>query len=197
MFERRKRRDKRSRGGRIVRAIDDETSDALKSPRPANRRRNPRGRKAKHLQRGEGGDSVLAVERTCQGKIGGNLAFVREVRRIVKRRANLLRPAADDLDDRRLVAAEDDRNARLDDASLLRGDLLDRIAEPVAVVETDLRDDANRRIADIRRIKPSAQSAFENRIVDLRLSAKLKRNRRQRLEKGNLPSPSPVSRPTF
>ena len=57
------------------------------------------------------------------------------------------------------------------------------------MVETDLRDDANRRIADIRRIKPSAQSAFENRIVDLRLSAKLKRNRRQRLEKGNLPSP--------
>ena len=85
----------------------------------------------------------------------------------MERCANLVRTAADDIDDGRFVAAEDDRDARLDDAGLFRGDFLNRVTEPVAMVESDLRNDAERRIADVRRVEPSAQSALENRIIDL------------------------------
>ena len=104
----------------------------------------------------------------------------------MERSADLLCATADNLDDGRLVASQDDRNSRLDDPRLLRGDLLDRVAEPVAMVESDLRDDAKRGFADIGRIKTSAESAFEDRVIDLRLGVELEGNGRKRFEKGSV-----------
>ena len=100
----------------------------------------------------------------------------------MERGTDVRRAAADDLDDGRIVTSQDDRNARLDDTRLLRGDFLHRIAEPVAMVEPDSRDDTERRITDVGRIETSAEPALENRVINLRLRVELESDGGQGLE---------------
>ena len=104
----------------------------------------------------------------------------------MERGPDFLGAGLDDGADGRVVAAEDDGDAGLDDSGLLRGDLLHRVAEPVAVVEPDLRDDAKLRLADVRRVEAPPEPALENRVIDLRLGAKKKRDSGEGLKECNV-----------
>ncbi len=60
------------------------------------------------------------------------------------------------------LRADHDRHAGLDDASLLGGDLFQRLAEVLLMVEADRRDDGQRRaLDDVRRVEPAAQAHFQ------------------------------------
>ena len=85
----------------------------------------------------------------------------------MERCTNLFGALADNLDDGWVVATENDRHAGLDDARLLRGDFLHRVPEPVAVVESDPRDNRKRRLADIGRIETSAEAHFKYAKLDV------------------------------
>ena len=65
-------------------------------------------------------------------------------------------------------------------------DLLHSVAEPIAVVESDARDDAQFRITHVRRVEASAESGLENRIVDLRVRIHEKRDGGKRLEESEV-----------
>ena len=54
------------------------------------------------------------------------------------------------------------------------------------MVETDLGNDAQFRLANVRRIQATTESAFENGIVDLRLGIEEKRYGSQGLEEGQV-----------
>ena len=104
----------------------------------------------------------------------------------MERCSDFLCATTDDIDDRWFVAPQHDGNAGLDDPRLLRGDFLHRVAKPVAMVESDPRDDRECRVADIGRVKASAESALENRVVDLRLGVDKKSDGGQGLEEGQV-----------
>ena len=182
-----------------MRAINDEVADALEPSRPDHPPETLQGFLASACRRGrrrygeicgknlhgrERRNGVFTVERTGQGEVSRDLVFRRQVRRVIERRTDLFRPGFYHRADRRFVSPKDDRYAGLDDAGLFRGDLLDRVAEPVAMVKPDLRDDAQLRLADVRRIKTAAESAFENGIIDLRLGIEEIRNGGEGLEEG-------------
>ena len=160
----------RGGGGRVVRAVHQRCAEALVAPRPVDRVEAGAGIRrgwdfAQPFQRPEDrerGDGVFAVERASERKAAGNLAFVGEVGGVDERRAKFRRAARDDFAHGGLVGAEDDRDAGLDDPRLLRGDFLDGVAEPVAVVESDPGDHRNGGDDEIGGVKPSAESAFDD-----------------------------------
>ena len=53
-------------------------------------------------------------------------------------------------------------------ASFSRGDLLDRVAEDVGVLEGDVRQEDDARAQDVRRVEPAAEARFHDGDVDPR-----------------------------
>jgi hypothetical protein len=79
-----------------------------------------------------------------------------------ERRVMMLRGAGDDITGFVRQLANYDGPVFLDDARLFRSDFFERVAEILLVVETDGGDDGNNRRDDIRRVKPSAHSGFDD-----------------------------------
>ena len=85
------------------------------------------------------------------------------------RRAHLGRPPQQHL--RRLgrLRGEHRDRARLDDAGLLGGDLVDGVAQVSGVVERDRRDHRDPAVGDVRRVPAAAQPTSTHRDVDRRV----------------------------
>ena len=166
--------------------VNEEAPDPLKPPRPDDIREPVTRALLENFQRGESGDGILAVERTFKGEAVWDLRFVRHVRRIEKRRTNLASASLHDRNYLRFILPMDYRHTLLYYSCLFSGNFLDGVAKPVAMIEPNLRYDADLRRADVRRIKPTAKPSFENGIVALRLGKGDKRNGRQRLEESEL-----------
>src|SRR5690606_2116785 len=77
---------------------------------------------------------------------------------------------------------DDDRASRLDDARLFGGDRLVRVAEHLAMIERDRRDDRYLRQHDIRRIEPPAESDFDNTNITAATRELEERHRRHEFE---------------
>ena len=143
---------------RIVCAVNDEASDLLEASGPDDTGKAGRevgqGRitRGKNLEGCESREGVFAIEAARQREVGWNLGFRNQIGRVVKRNSDRSRTGTDDFNDRRYVAAQHHRHARLDDARLLRGDLFHRVSEPVAVVQSDAGDDRERRTTDVGRV---------------------------------------------
>ena len=157
-----------ARGGGIVRTIHNAVSDPLEASRPDDGCKPRPVALAEYLERGKGRDRVLPVEGSGKGEAGRYVRLRCKIWRVVERGVHLRRAASEDVDYGRLVRTDDDGDAGLDYARLLRCDLLLRVAQPVAMVEAAARDDAKRRGADVRRVEASAQTRFKDGEVDIR-----------------------------
>ena len=105
---------------------------------------------------------ALPVE-NLPGQIVGNEVNVGEIR-LVEPCADFSAAALNDGLDGRLFAVDDSVAAGFDDAGLRRGDLFQRVAKHLGVVEADVADDGGfRRQNDVRRVKfaPHADLAHD------------------------------------
>ncbi len=91
---------------------------------------------------------------------------------------------SDGHDPTRLVwqRADDDVHARLDDACLLEGDRLDRIAQVLLVVQPDRRDCADRRCEDVGGVVTSPHTHLDHRDLDVGATKKLEGDGRCRFK---------------
>ena len=80
--------------------------------------------------------------------------------------------------------AEHDRLAAAKDARLLRADLLERVAEPVAMIEAHRAQHRHIGIDDVGRIEPAAESHLEHHGLDRGLAKHIQRRQRVVLEEG-------------
>src|SRR5207237_6746051 len=85
---------------------------------------------------------------------------------LAQRRAAFARRGLDDLPRFRHAYAAQRRPPRLDDARLLEGNLRQRVAELLRVVEADARDDGDQRRADVGRVEASAEADLEHGDID-------------------------------
>ena len=100
---------------------------------------------------------ALPVE-DLTGQVVGKKMDVGEVR-LVELRADRLAAIFDDGLDGGLLTVDDGVAAGLDDAGLRRGDLLQRVAQHLGMVEADVADDGGlRRQDDVRRVKFAAHA---------------------------------------
>src|SRR6185369_17060536 len=76
--------------------------------------------------------------------------------------------------------------AALDDRGLLAGDVDDRRAEPVRVVEVDVRDRRDAAVPGMGRIEPSAEADLDEREVDALLGEPAEDDGGQKLELGRV-----------
>jgi len=82
-----------------------------------------------------------------------------------------------------IVAGENDGDVRFDDAGFFRGNLLDGIAEPIAVIEANSGNDGEFGPTDVRRIEASAEATFENGVIDAILGIEKEGNGREGFKK--------------
>ena len=84
----------------------------------------------------------------------------------MQRRARLLGLALEHRRARVGLRRDHGRHAALEDAGLLGGDLLERVAEKFDVIDRDRRDDAGERTLDhIGGVEPAAEADFEQQHV--------------------------------
>ena len=95
-------------------------------------------------------------------------------------------PAPDDRE-RLARGAGDGAIAPLDDRRLLAGDRRDRRAQPVGVVEIDVRDGRDAAIPGVGRVEPAAEAHLHERDVEIGLREMTEHDRRQQLELGRIP----------
>ena len=107
---------------------------------------------------------------------------------IVERHAEPARAPPDDRE--RLAGRAGHRQvAALDDRRLLAGDVADRRAEPVHVVEIDVRDRRHAAVPGVRRVEPPAEADLDEGEVDPLLGEPAEDDRGQELELGRRAEP--------
>jgi hypothetical protein len=74
------------------------------------------------------------------------------------------------------VCANDDEHARFDDASLLSGDLGNRVTKKLLMIEVDSRNRSRHRRDDVGRVEPPAETDLQHRDIDLRLPKHVERD---------------------
>ena len=82
--------------------------------------------------------------------------------------------------------ADENRDALLDDAGLLGGDLLQRVAQQRGVLQPDVGDDAQDRDDDVRGVEPSPESCFDHGHLDVALREVVEGHRRGHFEERQL-----------
>ena len=82
----------------------------------------------------------------------------------------------------------DHRAAGFDDARLLGRDLFDGVAQPIAVIQPDARDDRNQRHDDVGRVEPAAQPGFQHGQPDARLPEQDERDGGEAFKEGGFRS---------
>ena len=101
-------------------------------------------------------------------------------------------PARAPADDRQPVTVGTGHGqvAALDDGRLLPGDLRDRVAEPVHVVEVDVGHDRHAAVPDVGRIEPAAETDLDQRDVRTDLGEAREDDGGQQLELGRVAVPA-------
>ena len=103
--------------------------------------------------------------------------------RLVELRADRLAAIFDDGLDGGLLTVDDGVAAGLDDAGLRRGDLLQRVAQHLGMVEADVADDGGlRRQDDVRRVKFAAHADLAHNQIAALAGEIFKAQRRDHLK---------------
>ena len=92
----------------------------------------------------------------------------------------------DDVVRLRRHGTHDHRDARFDDAGFLTGDIRERVAEVLLMIEVDRRDGGHDGLNDIGRVEPSAQANLDDAELDAGVTKQVERHRRRRFEEGRL-----------
>ena len=83
-----------------------------------------------------------------------------------------------------VLSGRDDGGAVLDDARLDRGDLGDRLAQAVGVVEVDRGEDRDIAVGAVRRVPRAAHADLEHEHVDRGVGERDEREHREQFEEG-------------
>ena len=114
------------------------------------------------LERGESGLGIFAIECAAEGKCGWEFGKGSEVGRVVEWGVSFASDRGNFFAHAWFVCAEDDGDVGFDDAGFFCGDLFESVAEPIAMVEADARDDGEGRLTDVGGVEASAEACFED-----------------------------------
>ena len=129
---------------------------------------------------------IHLISHDLTGQIVGNEVDIGKVR-LVELRTDLFAPRLDHGFDRRRFAVDDRVAAGLDDAGLRRGDFLQRVAQHLGMIQTDVADDRGlRRQNDVRGVEFAAHADLADDQIAALTGKIFKAQRRDHFKLGRL-----------